>query len=826
MRVKVKELVLRDFRGFAGEHRVVFSDGINVIHGPVGSGKTSIVQAIEYALYGTQLEVKERVSKLVDLINEESNSSMVKLILSNNASIVRELRRSNDSARESARAVIDSTVIRGNNVDKRIVEMLGIDDDDFERFVLVTHRTLEALVYGSIVKRSILIDKLFGLEVLDNMNKSLPMSSIEELINELRQRLASIKELPEITSKYGSIERAREKMNELRDEIEKLRKEEEELSSTYNELLRKREELLKSLRGVEEVYSNYIATRLRREGIEEELSRSGIKEVNETSIRLRLERLRDVLTEKLEEFAMVKEAEELGKLVITNENLAESSERLYTEFEKLTRLKDKLVEDREYLDKVRNDIEIQVESTKASLRELESRLAQEEGKVREFRDLVSKYGEVNKVKRDLEELRNRLERLNTEEDFRLSLLKVLQYIVENHEDKCPICGKPLSDGDYEVIRSRIKELSRVSNTGVMDEIRSRISELERALTMMESLQPVVSDYEATVERAREVRSRLDALLTKLDTIEKSIRDLDKRLQLLTRFIDEFRAEIDEIDRAISYLRKYKELEKLREDEERLKQQLSDLGLDTREVVRLEDSIRYVDEKLTQIRSRLSEDSAELSRLELILSRVGLDKEDPSTLRKRLDYLENLYNRLTRIRAGIRDVQARVRDEMIRLVRDNVGPIFKALYPYEDLENAGIEVTVKDRGVIGVVSEYTLYAFRPGGRKVTISRLSDGQRLTIALSFLLSVYRATNHNIDFLLMDEPIPYVDQNIRKAFASLLVRLIKEGLVGQVIITTQSEDLANEIVSTARDEGVEYNMIKLVKEGNERRIVQGVAE
>ncbi|WP_243679883.1 hypothetical protein [Vulcanisaeta souniana] len=161
--------------------------------------------------------------------------------------------------------------------------------------------------------------------------------------------------------------------------------------------------------------------------------------------------------------------------------------------------------------------------------------------------------------------------------------------------------------------------------------------------------------------------------------------------------------------------------------------------------------------------------------------------------------------------------------MIRVIKNNVGSIFKMLYPYGDLEGAGIEVTVRDRGgIVGVVSEYTLYALRLGGRKVTISRLSDGQRLTIALSFLLSVYRSTNHNIDFLLMDEPVPYVDQNIRKAFATLLTRFIGEELIGQVIITTQSGgDLVNDITNAAKENGIKYKVIKLIKDGNERRIV-----
>ncbi len=822
MKARINELVIRDFRGFRGEHRVVFNEGINIVHGPVGSGKTSIAQAIEYALYGTQLEVKERVSRLADLINEDSNSSLVKLSLTNGIEVTRELRRSGETAVESSSAVIDGVRYKGDDVYSKIVESLGIDDDDFERFVLVTHRTLEALVYGSVSKRSIFIDRLFGLEVLDNINKSLPMTKLEELINGLRQRLASIKELPEIITKYGSVEKARDKVRELREEIDKLRREEEELSKAYNDLLRKREELLKNFKGVEEVYSNYVATRLRREGLEQELERAGVREVNETSIRLRLERLRDSLVEKLEEFAMIKEADEVGKLVITNDNLADAAESIYKAFEGLTKLKDRLMEDREYLNHVHNDLEIQSESLKASLRELESRISQEEPRVREYRELVSKYGEPSKVRRDIEELRNKLDRLNAEEGFRTSLLNILQYVLNNREERCPVCGKPLSEEDYESIKRRIEELSR-GRSSEIEELRNRLGELERVLTSMEALLPIVNDYEATIDRARDVRSRFEAVMTRLETIERSIRDIDKRLQVLTRFIDEFRAEIDEVDRALSYLRKYRELESLRRQEEDLRQQLSGLGIDVRAVTSMEDQIRYLDERLTQVRARLSDDSAELSRLELALSSLGLDREDPSVLRKRLDFLENFYNSLVRIRAGIREVQARVRDEMIKMVRDNVGSIFKLLYPYNDLSGAGIEVTVRDRGVVGVVSEYTLYAIRPGGRKVAISRLSDGQRLTIALSFLLSVYRATKHNIDFLLMDEPIPYVDANIRRAFASLLARFVSEGLVGQVIITTQSEDLVNDIVSAAKEAGVKYGIIRLVKEGSERRIVQG---
>ncbi|WP_054854379.1 hypothetical protein [Vulcanisaeta distributa] len=151
-------------------------------------------------------------------------------------------------------------------------------------------------------------------------------------------------------------------------------------------------------------------------------------------------------------------------------------------------------------------------------------------------------------------MRSGLEKLSSEESFRVSLLNVLQYILSNHEERCPVCNRPLSEEDYENIKRRIEELSRGGRSDEIEEMRNKLNELEKALTNMETLLPIVNDYETTVERARDVRSRFEAVISKLETIEKTIRDIDRRIQVLTRFIDEFRAEIDDVDKAISYLR--------------------------------------------------------------------------------------------------------------------------------------------------------------------------------------------------------------------------------------------------------------------------------
>ncbi len=816
MRIRLRELTLRGFRGFKEEQRLELLDGVNVIQGPVGSGKTSIIQAIEYALYGTQLEVKERISKMVDLINEESDFAYVKLALNNGIIITRELKRVGESARETPVLIEGNSVVKGREVDRRIIEVLGIDEDDFERFVLVTHRTLEALIYGSTTRRSLFIDKLFGLEILDNLTKSIPLSALEKLVEGYRQKLASIRELPEIITRYGSIENARERLEHLRRAIDELRKEEEGLSAYYEELLRKKEGLLKSLRGIEDVYREYVEVRIRRENIESELERLGARSISDVGVRIRVERLRDILVKRLEEFALVKEAEELERLVITRDNLPDALDRIYNAFKALLGLKDRLIEDKAYLERVKGDLELQVEALKGSIRELETRLSQLEPKAREYKSLIERYGDPSRIKAMIDELKLKLEDALAEEILR----NLTRRILAKSEGplKCPICGRELTKEEVEELRKKLEDAGR---RGEAEELRRALAELERVLATLESIRPIAEEYENTRERLGELKAQLDALMGRLENVERSIRDLDRRIQLLSRFIDEFRSELDEVDRAVSYLKKVREFEELRKKEEELKKRLQETGIDVSALSKLEDELRYVSNKLLNIRARLNEASAELTHLEVTLSRLGLDREDPALLRRKLEALEALYNRLLRVKAGLKEIQAYIRDEMIRMVKNEVTSIFKALYPYGDLDGAGIEVVVKE-GVVGVVSEYTLYGIRSSGRKVPVSRLSDGQRLTIAFAFIIGVFKSSRHNVDFILMDEPIPYVDENIRRSFSNLIARLVKEGLVGQVILTTQSEELLKDVINACKSLGVEIHVTRIIKEGTSRRLIR----
>ena len=59
--------------------KLKFKKGTNLIVGKMGSGKSSVLEAISFALFGTFPSLKRGRTKLSDIIARESNSASVSL---------------------------------------------------------------------------------------------------------------------------------------------------------------------------------------------------------------------------------------------------------------------------------------------------------------------------------------------------------------------------------------------------------------------------------------------------------------------------------------------------------------------------------------------------------------------------------------------------------------------------------------------------------------------------------------------------------------------------------------------------------------------------
>jgi chromosome segregation protein len=122
--VHIKSAKLKNFLSFY-EGIVEFDEGLTVIVGPNGSGKTSIFHALKFALGSNQRE--KRYSKWSDFIRHGSNSSEVEIKVQANGhshTFLRKIQRDG-----IPRAYVDGKRVRAAEL-RAVVESLGIDVDN------------------------------------------------------------------------------------------------------------------------------------------------------------------------------------------------------------------------------------------------------------------------------------------------------------------------------------------------------------------------------------------------------------------------------------------------------------------------------------------------------------------------------------------------------------------------------------------------------------------------------------------------------------------------------------------------------------------------
>ena len=172
------ELTVRDFRSFQGRHRFSF-DGrrLVAVAGPIGAGKTSILDAIAFALYG-QTPKLGRASAA--LINQEAVEMTVRLrfrVGSSGWEVERLARRSGAGtaalfpfSEADGRNTLE-LLSGARNVNARIEEILGMDFAAFSRSILLPQGEFAQFLQATAAEKDRVLKGVFGLERIDRMRQ-------------------------------------------------------------------------------------------------------------------------------------------------------------------------------------------------------------------------------------------------------------------------------------------------------------------------------------------------------------------------------------------------------------------------------------------------------------------------------------------------------------------------------------------------------------------------------------------------------------------------------------------------------------------------------
>ena|GEM_PF-2261742 len=230
----------KHLRGSQGSFRIDFSEGIIGIRGPNESGKTSVMEAVFFSLFGRTMETE---SKLEDYLAYGRTKALLRLGFESEGekyevvrTIDRDARGTRSTARlfklkENRRELIASGKMA---VDAEISNMLGgMGPEEARSTIFVMQKDLARIKEKTRKDRRELIDKIMMRESFDK--------AIEEL-NEERKRLEGAVKTP------GELRRAREELERLKAKLTEYKNRKKEL----NEVILK----IQALKGPEEEESS------------------------------------------------------------------------------------------------------------------------------------------------------------------------------------------------------------------------------------------------------------------------------------------------------------------------------------------------------------------------------------------------------------------------------------------------------------------------------------------------------------------------------------------------------------------------------------------
>lgn len=212
------ELTLKGFQSYADQQTFDFRDRRLVgIVGPIGAGKSSLLDGIAFALYGRTPRAGKSTK---GLINQRQGSAHVELwfqVEGETWRAVRALRRKGQSAHNLYRYAGDEPgaerleeVTGEKLVTARVSELLGLDFEGFSRSVFLAQNRFADFLEATASQRDVVLKGVFALDRLDRM---------EEVAKTRRDGLRA--ELADLERLRGEVEADRSPLKEARAALKK-----------------------------------------------------------------------------------------------------------------------------------------------------------------------------------------------------------------------------------------------------------------------------------------------------------------------------------------------------------------------------------------------------------------------------------------------------------------------------------------------------------------------------------------------------------------------------------------------------------------------------
>jgi len=585
---------LKNIRSYRDEVIVFPRKGITAIYGDIGTGKTTILTSISYALFGQQSRTSNPIERYAypraeDLLRRGARQGSVKVLIMHKGKLVvveRGIAREGERFRDTGgilavyESVGDEWVLKhyrsysATELRSKVLEVLGISELMkgglkplvFANAIYVPQFNIPEVMNLAKEDRDRLINTALGIEKYTNIKKNIEeiaggrttiigsrILELESIEKQLRHKLEKV-DISELERLLQSLEEKkaslREKLSQVSTRLEEVRSEIRELEEKLNRLMSIHGKLA-SERNVLEKMKRELSEKER--DLEKYLSELGVSSISE------LDSLQEKLVSVKRELEVVvnKLRERVKSLETRKDELVSSREKLEEQEQLLLSKKGELVGTINQVKKLLSSKEKEFEEVKALVKKgvcpvcrqkiHPSHVEKLENAIK--REIASISAEIKSLEENLDSIESELEGIVGEKKAIDRELKSIDSELRATREEIDRKLSALNDILEKSSRiDRIKEL--LSDIG---SLRSEISVKERIARELEAVEKEIREVE---EKMKDTRKKESDLLEELINLEKSIAGVDAEIRSTRDKIREAREMREELNRVTREKKKY------------------------------------------------------------------------------------------------------------------------------------------------------------------------------------------------------------------------------------------------------------------------------
>lgn len=750
----IKSIRLQDWRSHH-DTAMQFREGTNLLVGIMGSGKSSVMDGISFALFGTFPALEKRRLKLEDVVRLNAGEAKVALEFEWNGTAYRAERsiiRSKRGTSSEASLYRDGMMLESGSraVTAYVEQLLGTDYGLFSRAIYSEQNNIDHFLNLDPRVRKQEMDSLLGLDRFEAAR-----ANIVSVINRMRADRKALEERFD-PARAAGLEAQEKALKEKAGSLEARAGQSSESAATGRSLL---EASLKSFSGLKATKERFDA-----------LSRENLK------LSGSIESLRKEMAGK--EAGEARYAELVARAgSVSKERTAamESARRQEEEFSRLS--------------KEAGQLESAIRSHESDGRKL-AEMRDSMSRMLDGRTLESLRGEALALEKEAISL-------NAERASAASRMKEtedLSHALRPGTAQCPLCGSPLTEG-------HMLELKK-ENGALLEGLRRRIAEIsvslpkasaarERAVSLIRSIEiaeqkaVMLSSGQDKLPELKERRASMEKMLAEASNARAASHSiaeaLQKELQALSVSASQTKALVE----------KGKELFAL---EKRLSANESAMRAMNFDEAAF-DSARQGLEDLRLKCERLSAEErqamTELSSARQLLPMVSKELQSMRDTAARMAAIAKLDEELSVFKNALLETQMSLRAGLTEAINSAMNEVWSIFYPYRNYPSLRLSVSEKD---------YLFEVYDGSAWKALESVASGGERASAALTLRVALSMVLTPALSWLILDEPTHNLDREAISLLSETLQLKVPDVVKQTFVITHEEALMGSEFASSYR--------------------------